>query len=191
MEQKNNNNKFISRDAEIRSTISEDKAIHLIENNYSIQYDPNCGTCGCFDVWDQLLACESVAEATPIKEYFHFHKEKDENNENVDVNGMINDGCKQKVDFELTESKLQVIENLKNCNCQTSPKEVATFLEEFFKEYDSKPGHWLYVSQHWNPIAINRTFSALIKLHESGRATIQSWAAYFVFLIKKRKPKRR
>lgn len=109
---------------------------------------------------------------------------------NVNANGMVNGGYKQKVNFELAESKLQIIENLKKCSHLTSPKQVAAFLEEFFKEYDSKPGHWLYIVQHWNPLAINRTFSALIKLHESGRKTIENWAAFFTFLVKKRKKRR-
>lgn len=191
MVEQNTHDKFFSRDEEVRATISKEKAIRLIEDVYNAQHDPNCGSDGCFDTWDQLLTCESVAKSTPVKKFPNEeNKEKRENNENVDVSGMMNDGCKRKVNFELTESKLQVIENLKNCNYLTYPKEVATFLEEFFKEYDSKPGHWIYISQHWNPRAINRTFSALIKFHESGRKTIQNWAAYFVFLIKKRKPRR-
>lgn len=189
MEKQNSNNRFSSRDKEIRATISKEEAIRLIENVYGAQYDPLCGSDGCFNVWDQLLACESVAEATPIKEYSNRENvDKTVESENVYVNG--NGGSKQKVNFELTETKLQIIKKLEKCNCLTPPIKIASYLTEFFKECGSESGYWLYVSQHWNPRAINRTIASLIKQHKSGRATIGNWAAYFVYLIQKRKQRR-
>ncbi len=191
MKKLDSSEKFLSREEKILKTVSEEEAIRLIENTYGSRFDPHCGSDGCFDVWDQLLACESVVESTAVQKYLKQENKKNtERSENGNVNGMTNDDCKQIVGFELTDCKLKIIEGLKNYNYLTAPKEIAECLEEFFKEYKSKDGHWLYIVQRWNPRAINRTFSTLIKLHESGRATIQNWAAYFVFLIKKRKQRR-
>lgn len=43
--------------------LNTDEAILQIQEVYHAQYDPG----SCLDIWDQLLACEAVAEATPIK----------------------------------------------------------------------------------------------------------------------------
>lgn len=189
MEKGNTNDKFHSCEDRTRATISKEEAIRLIENVYSVRCDPNCVSDETFDVWDQLLACESVAEATPIKEYSSTENiDKTVESENVYVNG--NDGSKQKVSFELTETKLQIIKKLEECNYLTPPIKIASYLTEFFKECGSNPGYLLYVSQHWNPRAINRTITSLIKFHKSGRKTIQNWGALFVYLIQKRKQRR-
>jgi hypothetical protein len=186
-----NNDEFSSYEEKIRKTVSEEEAILLIENTYDSRCDPHWGADGCFDTWNQLLACESMVESTAVRNYLDQEtKESIGRSENENVNGMKNDGCQQIVKFVLTASKLQAIEKLKICNYLTTPKEIAGYLEEFFKEYKSYEYHWLYVAQHWNPRAINRTFSMLIKLHESGRATIRNWARFFTFLIKKREMRR-
>ena len=129
---------------------------------------------------DEILADEALAESTPIKE-------NEQLNENVNVNGMFNDSCKQTVSFELTQSKQQVIAELNKCNYQTPPIKISQLLEKLFKEYGSRPGHWLYVAQHWNPREINRNITRLIKIHISGKRTIKNAAAYFTFLIGYRK----
>lgn len=188
MEKGNTNDKFHSYEDRTRTTISKEEAIRLIENVYSVRYDPNCSD-ETFDVWDQLSACESVVKATPIKEYSNRENvDKTVESENVYVNG--NGGSKQKVNFELTETKLQIIKRLEECNYLTPPIKIASYLTKFFKECESDSGYWLYVSQHWNPRAINRTIASLIKFHKSGRKTIQNWAAFFVYLIQKRKQRR-
>lgn len=173
---------YQNREEEIRATVSKDEAIRLIEEVYHAHYDPENDA---FDVYDQLLACESVAQSNPVNNLYFKNNEKTDGNEGV--SGVVNGGYRQKVDFELTADKLQVIEKLKKCNYTTSPKEVAQLLEEFFTEYQSKPGHWLYVTQNWPPRPIIRVLQQMIKLSSSGQKTIQSWARYFTYLIKFRK----
>lgn len=176
---------YRNREEQIRAEISKEEAIHQIEEVYHSHYDPDCGLDGCFDAWEQLLACEAFAESTPVRDaYFD---DKDEPNENSSVNGSVNDSGKRNVSFELSESKLHVISRLKECNYRTPPKIVSELLGELFEEYSSKTGHWLYIAQHWPPRRINYALGRLIKLHDSSRVTIHNAAAYFTFLIKKRK----
>lgn len=174
---------------QLRAKLPLQEAISRIKK-YGVLYTPNAPE---FDAWDQLLACEAMMGSTPVKEELD-NSESESKNKNVSVNGngtqMISDGCKQQVYFELTESKQKVIIELKACNHRTTPIKIAQLLEEFFKEWKSNRGHWLYVAQNWNPRAINRTISTLVKLHTSGRKTINNPSAYFTFLIKKRKKRR-
>lgn len=135
-----------------------------------------------FDIYDQLLACEAVAEAEQER-----HEELDTN---VSVNGNDNDTYKRIVNFELTESKLNVIKKLQTCTYQTPPIEISRLLEELFAEYPSKPGHWNYISQVYTPRTINRVIKRINKLHITRAKTIQNPAAYFTFLIKFRKKRK-
>lgn len=132
---------------------------------------------------DEILADEALAESTPVK------KNK-QPNENANVNGMINDSCKRRVSFELTQSKQQVIAELSKCNYQTPPLKISQLLEELFKEWKSKSGHWLYIAQHWNPREINRNINRLVNIQISGQRTIKNAAAYFTFLIGYRKKRK-
>lgn len=109
---------------------------------------------------------------------------------NVSVNGNVNDTCKRYVNFELTQSKQQIITELAQCNYRTSPKAIAGLLEQLFTNCFTNPGHWLFIAQHYNPRAINRTINRLVKLHNVGSVTIQNPAAYFTYLIKYRKKRR-
>jgi len=111
-------------------------------------------------------------------------------NKNINVNGMINDSYKHKVIFKLTKSKQQVILELNQCNYKTSPIIIAKYLEDFFKEWTSQKGHWLFISQHYTPRAINRTINRLVKLQTTGKKTICNPSAYFTSLIKFRKKRK-
>lgn len=176
------NRKYHSREEEVRAELSLDEVVHRINDIYQAEYDssrPN------FDAWDQLLACESIAESTPIKYQYN-----EDANENPSVSGMLNDSSSPKVIFELTQDKQKVITELTHCNYRTPPTQIATLLEKFFKEWHSNQGHWLYVAQQWTPRAINRTIHRLTKLHIEGRITIRNPAAYFTKLIKFRKLRR-
>lgn len=179
-----NNNRpspYRSRDEEVRATISKEEAIKRI-HEYGAEYDESNTD---FDVYNQLLACEAIAESTPTDSY-----------SNKDIKEVVvayedeNDGCKQQVNFELTPSKLGAIAKLKEMNYRTTPPEIASLLEIIFEGYGTKPGWWLVVAQRWNPRAINRDIAKLIKLHTSGRITLKNPAAYFSFLIQKRKKRR-
>lgn len=173
---------YQSRDEQIRAELTKDEVIRRIEEVYHQKYNPNLPN---FDAWNHLLACEAVAEATPVKE--DYYKEKERENENVSVNGNGNDSSKRRVNFELTPSKLKVISKLKECTYRTSPKIIAQLLEEFFINCNSEKGWWLYVAQQWAPRPINRVIDKIINLYTSGSKTIQNPAAYFTYLIKLRK----
>lgn len=154
------------------------KAVYLIENNYHAQADR---TNLNFDVFDQLYVCELLAE----------QQQKETTNENVYVNESANDTYKRNVNNKSNQRKLQVIAELKACHYRTPPRKVASLLEELFISHESKEGHWLYVAQNWNPRAINRVIRQMINLHKAGIKTIENPAAYFTYLIKHRKPRRK
>lgn len=149
-----------------------------------------------FDIYDQLLACESVAEAeigynnqNPTNSYPTVIQ-KEQTNENGSVNGNDNGGYKQKVNRTFFEDKHEVIKALKGFLYSTPPIEVSRLLEQLFIDYPSKEEHWLYIAQHWNPRAINRVLIQMIRGEKSGRITLKNPAAYFTFLIKKRVKRR-
>jgi hypothetical protein len=127
-------------------------------------------------------------DATPDTSFTETDKEYI--NQNVSVSGNANDGCKHKVNFELTENKLDAIERLRSLTYLTPPVEISKLLENIFLQWPSKEGHWLYISQQYTPRAINRVIAGLVKLHTSGRITIQNPAAYFTWLIKHRKKRK-
>lgn len=179
-----NNNQpsgYRSRDEEVRATISKEEAIKRI-HEYGAEYDDSNAD---FDVYDQLLACEAINESIPINSYSYKDTKQD-----VVAYEDGNDGSKQQVSFELTPSKLRAIEQLTEMNYRTTPPEIAMQLEIIFDGYGTKPGWWLVVAQRWNPRAINRDIAKLVKLHSSGRITLKNPAAYFSFLIQKRKRRR-
>jgi len=172
--------------ARFKGNNSEEETIRKIES-YGAKYDPNCFG-GSAE--DQLLVCESLAEATPVKERElpEIRKEKSLNNsKEVSSVKRVSGTCKQKVNFELTLSKLQA---LRHCNYQTPPKKIAALLENIFGP-SGKPGHWLYVAQTWSPRPIVLVINYMIKQQNSGRTTIRNSAAYFTYLIKFRKKRKR
>lgn len=176
---------YRNRDEEVRATVPLDEAIRRIRR-YGGEYDP---TTLSFDVYDQLLACESVDESTPIPEN-HRIEQNTKQNGGVYGNGGIDDTCRRKVNFELTPSKLSVLSQLKTCTYRTNPPVIAKLLETYFEGCGSDPDWWLYVAQRWPPRPIWRVIDQLIKLQTLGRMTIRNPAKYFSFLIKKRKERR-
>lgn len=137
---------------------------------------------------DQLLVCESVAESTPVRP--NYNEERETISASVSVNGSGNGSCKQSGNFELTQSKLQLITQLKECDYRTPPIEIAHLLEELFKEYPSKPGHWLYVTQRWSPKAINGVLNYMVKRQNDGWESIQNPPGYFTNLINHHRKRR-
>lgn len=174
-----------SREEEIRATLSKEEAARRIEKLGGVYDSTNIG----FDVYDQLLACESIAESTPI--ISPPIKEIERTNENVLAYEDGNDGYKQQVNFELTPNKLEAISKLQKLNYRTPPPEIANLLDVIFEGCNTKFGWWLTVAQQWNPRAINRVIIQLNKLHTGGWRTFKNPAAYFTFLIKNRKKRRR
>lgn len=162
--------------------LTQEEVIKRITKVYHAGYDLNNPN---FDVYNQLLACEAVAEAEEeagAKNYQEYEETK--GSVSVSVSENDNDTCKLKVNFELSDSKLRVIERLKECDYRTQPVIIATYLEEFFQDCNSKPGHWLYVAQHYPPRPIVRVITQLVKIQTTGAQTIKNPAAYFTYLIK-------
>ena len=181
---------YTTREEEIRATISKEEAIRLIEGFYHARYDPNLEP--NFDVYDQLLACEAIVEATPVKDY-SIYKNTQRENANVSVNGNDNGGCKIKVNLELNPSKtelnFELINQLKNCNSSTPPKNIASLLERIFKTWESKEGHWLWIAQNYTARTINWVMAATIKEYLRGGIR-KNPPSYFTYLIKFRKKRK-
>jgi hypothetical protein len=165
---------------------STTEAIQQIQEIYHQQYAPD----SYFNALDQLLICETLTESSPILPKYNHNNEEYRIMDNTSVNGSVNDGCKLKVNAALFESKQSAIEQLQKCTYRASPIEIADLLNAIFSDYQSFPGHWLYIAQHWNPRAINRVIQTISKLHSSGQTTIRNPSALFTFLIKKRKPRK-
>lgn len=174
-----------------QAEITKKEAIRRIEEVYHAGYDPDTPD---FDAFEQLLVCESIAESETTAEKQSYNSPAQEKqlhpSENVGVSGMVNDIYKRNANFELTENKQKVIAELKTLSYITPPIKIAQLLKTLFAEYNSRDGWWLYVSQHWNPRAINRVIKRMIELQSSGRITIQNPAAYFTYLIQFRKKRR-
>lgn len=180
---------YRTRDEQVRAELTQEEVIRRIEQVYHARYDPECGLDGCFDAWDQLLACEAIAEATPVRDN-NYQKRKENNaNENSSVNGSVNDTHKRSVNFELTESKLKVITQLKKCKAKTSPRYVAELLRLIFEEHPSESGWWLHVAQDWPPRRINWVIDKVMKLHVAGRIK-KNPAACFSYFIQRRKKRK-
>lgn len=177
--------------------ITQEEAIRQIRDVYDAEVDLENKN---FDVFEQLMACESIAEDEAEEQKrtgvtTHNKEEPTERtNGSASVNGSGNATYKRNVNAESTGRKIQVIAELKTCNYQTPPRTVARLLEELFAEHASKEGHWLFVAQHWPPRAINRVIVQMNKQHRTGEESIQNPSAYFTSLIKhrtKRKNKRK
>ena len=167
--------------------LTEEEAIRLIEQIYHSQYDPTRET---FDVYDQLLACEVIAESGILETTLYdnsLDKQQDiQTKESVNVSGNdnVNGGCKTNVNTELTQSKLEAIEKLKACRANTSPFIIESLLKQLFSNSTTKAGHWLFVAQQWTPKRINLVITEMTKAHQNGFQTIHNPAAYFTHLIK-------
>jgi len=128
---------------------------------------------------------------------------KDSPNNSVSV---LNDNgtCKNEANLELTQSKRpkeelagtiggcknNIISDLKECNYKTSPRKIASLLETHFSSCGSRPGHWLYIAQHWTPRAIIGVLEYMEKREKSGWVTIDNPAAYFTKVVRHRKKRK-
>jgi hypothetical protein len=177
-----------------QNQLSKEEVVRQIESVYHADTDP---TNKNFSVYDQLLACESIAETeekekreTVMHPSTTILETTERTNESVTVNESVNGTYKRSINSKLTERKLQVIKELKTCNYQTPPRTVSKLLGELFADYDSKDGHWLFVAQHWPPRAISRVIVQMTKQHRTGEQSIKNPAAYFTAQIKFRKKRK-
>ncbi len=163
---------------------SKDETIQRIEQ-LGGQYDPE----STFGLMDQLLACESIAESTPVNpedwDGETILNLRRRNEENGSVNGDVNGGCKRRVNFTLNASKLRAISQLNDFTIHVTPLEIESCLQEIFSEYPTIDGWWLYVGQHWTQRQIHWVLKEVLKLQVSGRITKHP-AACFTFLIRHR-----
>jgi len=121
----------------------------------------------------------------------HTGTNKNEEKNNVSVNGNESGAHKNEVKSESNFSKPKAISELRKCTYKTPPKEVESYLKELFDGWGTKKGHWLYVAQRWTPRAINRVINQIIKRHQRGDETIKNPASYFTELIKYRKKRKK
>jgi len=132
---------------------------------------------------DQLLACVDPNNSDNLNTTTTIYKEKE-------CYLSRNDSCRRLDKTPWSIRKRDVITKLKICTYRTNPKQIASYLEELFSDYPSKPGHWFYIAQHWPPRAINRVINYLIKVENPGHVTVRNSSAYFTRLIKRRKPRK-
>lgn len=169
---------------QLRSKFSKDEAIRQITEIYNSQYDPNSN----LDVYDQLLICESLDESTPVRDNYS-QDNKDTPIQNASLNGNHNDRTKLNVIFEVTQNKIDAINQLNKCSYRTPPIDISLILNDFFRDWPSKTTHWLYIAQSYTPKTIKSVLLYLIRRNKSGYF-INNPPALFTLIIKRR-PKRK
>lgn len=152
--------------------------------NYGASYDPGSG----LTLEDQLLACEAVAESTPIIE-----RNETKNNQLTDKlvfngNGVGNGACYSGVNLELIENCRQAIEQLKNYSSLSAPVEIAATLERQLGK-SNNAYYWLNIAQRFNPRQIRWMLKDVIRQYVRGEITIKNFYGYFYSLQTNRKPK--
>lgn len=114
----------------------------------------------------------------------------DKTNLNLSLNRSVNASYKPNINTGLIDDKHSIIFELNNCTYRTSPKVIATLLENLFRKWPSKEGHWLYIAQHYAPRPINRVIAKIIKQYQRGDRRIENPAKYFTYLIKFREKRK-
>ena len=109
--------------------------------------------------------------------------------ENVCVSESVNGVRRFRANSELNWHEFTAVSELSRCNSHTSPKELASFLEEIFRHWESKEGHWLWITQRYTARTINCVMIATIK--EFKRSGIRKTPpAYFTYVIRHRKKRK-
>jgi hypothetical protein len=165
-------------------SLSINEAIRRIEQ-LGGEYDPDSN----LDIWDQLLACETLAESTPVNpndlDGITIQHLKGASERSESVNRSVNDIGKQQANLEETQRKKQAIIELTTFNYRTSPKKIVPLLQTVFSSSSSQDGHWLYIAQHYTPKSINSVIRQMTKTHIEGWVTIKNPAAYFTDVLKR------
>lgn len=156
--------------------------IYRITQIYHADYDLNNLD---FDIYNQLLACESIDESQ--KEY---EEKNNKTNKNVGVSGSVHGSSKQEENSEQKLSKHQAIAKLKLLNYKSPPTEIELCLNTIFGRWEKRPKHWLSVAQYHTPKTINSVLAQMIKQHRRKDISIRNAGAYFTSVIKYR-PKRK
>lgn len=171
-------------------SLSKNEVICRIEQ-LGGQYDPEF-TLGFMD---QLQACESLVESTPVNpedwDGRTILRLRDTDEESVSVNGSVNDIGKRQENSEETQRKLQAITEVTTYTYRTSPRKIASQLRIIFSSCKSNDGHWLYIAQHYTPKSINSVIKHMTKAHTTGWVTIKNPAGYFTNVLKQYHPRRK
>lgn len=130
-------------------------------------------------LWSMSKSNNLASEYADIQEYF------DEIEKSVPVSGNANGIYKHGTETSINKSKQDAISELKKCTYRTPPLQIEQLLLKLFIDYDSKPGHWLYIAQHYHPRAINWVINGMIKTYKYGWQTIKNPPAYFTHTLKK------
>lgn len=165
----------------IRRTLSLNEAIRRIKESGGV-YDPHFQG---LDAWDQFMICKGLEQSQ--RDYKNWAIEN-----NVSVNGNDSDNVPQKrqANIWLTDEKRRIITEIKQLNHRSSRRLLESLLCQLFQEWPSKPGHWLYVAQHWNPKSISACLGQMVHETDYGIKTYFSPARYFTDIIKWRKKRK-
>lgn len=164
----------------MREIRGKEETIRRIRQVYHSNYNPNWAD---FDVYEQLLVCESLAETEE-------QKKNERTDENVSVSESVNGSYKRTVKDELNWYKSEPIHELKLCTSDTPQNEIAILLEEIFKPWPpNKERHWLWIAQRYTVRTLNWVMSATIKKYLRGGIR-KTPPAYFVYLLKFRKQRK-
>lgn len=167
-----------TRENIIRSEFTKEETIRQIQEVYHARYDPINVV---LDAWDQLLSCEAVAEATSINE-------KTNESKSLVFRGSesVSGACYSEVNSELILSYSEAIQELKLCKSdETPPIKVAAIIEKALG-LSRKEGHWLHLSQRWNPRQIVWVLTEIYKEIQTGRMSPEKAPDCFTFRLKKR-----
>ncbi|TSC88648.1 MAG: hypothetical protein G01um10145_815 [Microgenomates group bacterium Gr01-1014_5] len=135
--------------------------------------------------------CESSALSLDDQQWIweNIKEESEKEWGSVSVNGSVNGAYKNGVNSELSWDKSKVISLLKQCTSDTPPIQVSAFLEELFKPWASKDGHWLWIAQTYTPRALNWAFLQTEKEYLRG-AIRTNPSAYFTYDLRFRKKRK-
>jgi hypothetical protein len=126
-----------------------------------------------------------------IKDFEESLKEHKTSGGVLSVNGSVNGTRKDVGNKKLSLSKPDAILELKECTYKTAPKQIKYLLEQLFIDCESEEGHWLFIAQKYTPKTINSVVNEMTKRHRRGEITIKNPAAYFTYLIKFRKKRKK
>jgi len=163
-----------SYEAKIRSIYSFEEILRRLRMLGGV-YDSDFSG---LDAWEQYMVWEII----PGK-----YEKQLMSNINDSVNAMSNGPHKFSANSVKIVDKLSIIDQFATFTSKTPRQELAILLSNVFKEWPSKPGHWLYISQNWTPKTILSCLREIIKIEQNCMQNIKNPAAYFTRIIQFRK----
>lgn len=153
---------------------------------FGADYDPNCG----MTLEDQLLACEAIAESTPVVERTEVKENQTTSELVFSGSESVSGACYSVVNPDQISNYVEAIRELSLCRSdETPPIKTATLIEKALGP-SRKPGHWLYLCRIKNPRQIVWVLTKIFKEIQTGQTPVEKAADYFTFRLKKRKGKK-